>query len=105
MNKTFLRQLHLWLSLPTGLIIMLMCLSGAILIFERDFGHIGQAEVKCNGRTPLPLDEILSSAQKQIPSGKKIIGITTYGDSTHAYKVMLNKPAMAALWIDQTQEK
>ncbi len=41
MIKTVFKQLHLWLSIPFGLVVTLICLSGAILIFERDFGHIG----------------------------------------------------------------
>ncbi|MDE5881473.1 MAG: PepSY domain-containing protein [Muribaculaceae bacterium] len=101
MNKKVFRLIHLWLSVPFGLIAVLMCLSGAILIFERDFGHIGQAEVTPLGRSELPLDSILTLAQKQVPKGKQIIGITTYSNPNHAYKIMLNKPAMAAVWVDQ----
>ncbi|MDE6638105.1 MAG: PepSY domain-containing protein, partial [Muribaculaceae bacterium] len=93
--------IHLWLSVPFGLIFTLMCLSGAILIFERDFGHIGQAEVSPMGREPLELDAILTSVKEQIPQNKKITGVTTYADNSHAYKVMLDKPAMAAVWVDQ----
>ena len=40
MRKLF-RNIHLWLSLPLGLIISVICLSGASLVFERD---ITQAE-------------------------------------------------------------
>lgn len=78
MNKTVFRQLHLWLSVPFGLIIVLMCLSGAILLFERDFGHIGQVEGK-----------------------NKIVGVTAYPDADHAYKIFSETPAMAAIWVDQ----
>ena len=35
MRKLF-RNIHLWLSLPLGLIISVICLSGASLVFERD---------------------------------------------------------------------
>ncbi len=101
MNKKFFRQLHLWLSVPLGLIVVLMCLSGAVLLFERDFGHIGQAEVESEGRQPLPLDSIMSSADAYLKGKNKIVGVTTYPDSNHAYKVLLAKPAMAAIWVDQ----
>lgn len=101
MNKKFFRQLHLWLSVPFGLIVVLMCLSGAVLIFERDFGHVGQAETNSEGRRPLPLYSILSSADCYLQGKNKIVGITTYPDPNHAYKVQLAKPAMAAIWINQ----
>ncbi len=97
----FFRQLHLWLSVPLGLIVVLLCLSGAVLLFERDFGHIGQAEIKSEGRKTLPLDSILSSADCYLNGKNKIVGVTTYPDPNHAYKVLLAKPAMAAIWVDQ----
>lgn len=101
MNKKIFRLLHLWLSVPLGLIIVLLCLSGAVLLFERDFGHLGQANVNSNGHQPLPLDSILSCADNYLAGKNKIVGVTIYPDSEHAYKVMLAKPAMAALWVDQ----
>ena len=101
MLKNIFRQIHLWLSVPFGLIVIITCLSGAILIFERDFGHIGQAEVDCNGLTALPMDSILSSAQQYLGDNNRIVGVTTYPDSRHAYKVILAKPAMAAIWVNQ----
>ena len=36
MNKAFLRRLHLWLSLPLGIFITLICLSGATLVFKNE---------------------------------------------------------------------
>lgn len=101
MTKRLFKQIHLWLSVPFGIIITIICLSGAILIFERDFGHIGQADVVSDGRTPLPMDSILRSAEIYIDGSNKIVGVTTYPDSEHAYKLMLAKPAMASLWVDQ----
>ena len=32
--KKALRKIHLWLSVPTGIIITLVCFSGAMLVFE-----------------------------------------------------------------------
>ena len=105
MLKNIFRQIHLWLSVPFGLIVIITCLSGAILIFERDFGHIGQAEVDCNGLTALPMDSILSSAQQYLGDNNRIVGVTTYPDSRHAYKVILAKPAMAAIWVNRRSHR
>ena len=35
MNKT-LQKIHLWLSIPLGLIITVICFTGATLVFEQD---------------------------------------------------------------------
>lgn len=100
-NRNLMRQLHLWLSIPFGLIIVVLCLSGAILLFERDYGHIGQAEVDPAGRTPISIDSIMKEVESTLPEGKYITGVTIYPDPGHAYKVSVNKPVMAALWVDQ----
>lgn len=105
MFRKTIKLLHLWLSVPFGLIIVLMCLSGAVLIFERDFGHIGQAEVESEGRKPLGVDSILNSADKFLNGENKITGLTIYPDPDHSYKVSLDKPAMAAIWINQYNGK
>ncbi len=36
MTRQFVRRLHLWLSLPLGIIITLICLSGATLVFKSE---------------------------------------------------------------------
>lgn len=101
MKNSIIRRLHLWLSIPFGLVITIICLSGSILVFERDFGSMGQYEVCPDGRVPLPIDSLLSVANNSVPEGSAIAGIITYPDSCHAYKFMLTRPAMAALWVDQ----
>ena len=40
MNRKFLLKLHLWLSLPLGIIIMLICLSGATLVFKNEIRNV-----------------------------------------------------------------
>ena len=34
--KSIFRKLHLWLSLPFGVLITLICFSGAMLVFEQE---------------------------------------------------------------------
>lgn len=101
MKTHITRQLHLWLSVPFGIIILLLCLSGAILLFENDLGHLGQAKVDSDGRTPVALDSIMREVERNLDEGKFITGVTIYTEKDHAYKIMLNKPAMSALWVDQ----
>lgn len=105
MNKRVLRLIHRWLAIPFGLIFLIICLSGAILVFEKDFGHIGQGYLKETGETPLGLDSILTITQKYLNGSNEIVGVTIYPEKHHAYKVMLAKPAMAALWVNQYDGK
>ena len=36
MNKQLVRSIHLWVSLPLGVIIFLLCISGALLVFKNE---------------------------------------------------------------------
>ena len=38
--RKLFRKLHLWLSLPFGLIIMTTCLTGALLVFEKEITEL-----------------------------------------------------------------
>ena len=44
MKKIF-RQIHLWLSVPFGLIITLICFSGAMLVFENEVMELARHEL------------------------------------------------------------
>ncbi len=101
MKHPIARKLHLWLSIPLGLLISLICVTGALLVFERDLSRGWQAGIDPAGRQPLPIPVILGNASAHVPTGSHIAGLTVYPDSTVAYKVLLSKPPMAALWVDQ----
>ena len=44
MKKLF-RNIHLWLSLPLGILISIICLSGAALVFEQDITQALQRSI------------------------------------------------------------
>lgn len=43
--KALFKKIHLWLSLPLGLVISVICLTGAILVFEQDITRALQREL------------------------------------------------------------
>ena len=57
MKKIF-RKIHLWLSVPFGLIITLVCFSGAMLVFETEVMELCRRDlyyVEKAGPAPLPM--------------------------------------------------
>lgn len=38
--RKFFHQIHLWLSIPLGILISVICLTGAILVFEKEITQI-----------------------------------------------------------------
>ena len=43
--RKFFSKIHLWLSIPFGIIISLICLTGAILVFEKDITNYMQRDL------------------------------------------------------------
>ena len=60
--KKALRKIHLWLSVPTGIIITLVCFSGAMLVFEKEITEAIKPElyfVKEAKGEPIPMQELM----------------------------------------------
>lgn len=99
-----LHRLHLWLSVPFGIIIALVCFSGAMLVFEPEVTRAAQgriyhvAEVKDK---PLPMGELMATVRAALPDSVDITGVTVYADPGRTYQVNLSKPRRASLFIDQ----
>lgn len=79
--KIFFRRIHLYLSLAAGLVILVCCLTGAILVFEKDLErglHRERYFVQQVGqRQPLA---VLSNSVKAVFPDYKINGVKIYGD-------------------------
>ncbi len=100
----FFRKIHLWLSVPFGIIITLICFSGAMLVFEPELTRIFNREVyfvKQAEETPLPVDKLLRTVEASLPDSVSVTGITMFADKDRSYQVNLSKPQRASLFIDQ----
>lgn len=82
MRKLF-AKLHLWLSLPLGIIISIICLSGAALVFERDITQALQRSLY----TVVPPSE---DAQPLSPSQLATHIQTQVSDSLHLSSLLLS---------------
>ena len=102
--KRIFRKIHLWLSVPFGLIITLVCFSGAMLVFEKEltrlFGDNTYKVERAVGE-PLPMHIIVANVEPTLPRGVRITGVTVSHDPEEAYRVNLSKPKHAAVTVDQ----
>ena len=101
--KRILRKIHLWLSVPFGLIITITCLSGAALVFEEEITALCRPElhrIEHPGSEPLPMGQILRSARQTLPSGTDIAGISIPHDPDKPWRVNLTKPHRASLSVN-----
>lgn len=102
MKKLF-KKIHLWLSVPVGLIIVCICFSGASMVFQEDIiqalnPHLYKVEEK---RTPLSADSLMKVASRSLPDSVQATGITISANPGRSYQVNLTKPWDGALFINQ----
>lgn len=106
MRKLF-AKIHLWLSIPFGIIIAIVCLTGAILVFETEILEVCYPsryfvkEVKGEPLTPAAL---LSSARRQLPDSIQINGIRVSQDPKRTWQVVLPGKKAAAFINPYTAE-
>ena len=103
MKKIF-RKIHLWLSVPFGLIITLVCFSGAMLVFENEANEWFRRDlyyVETVKGSPLPMDKLLEKVATTLPDSIAVTGVSISSDPGRAYQVSLSKPRRASLYVDQ----
>lgn len=101
--KDFMRKLHLWVSVPFGLVITVTCFTGAMLVFESELTSLcsgGVSTVEPVG-DPLPVWKIVELVEPSLESEVEVTGVVIPSDAGEAYKVNLSKPRRAALYVNQ----
>lgn len=103
MRKIF-RNIHLWLSVPFGILITLICFSGAALVFEKEVMELCHRElyfVKKVEAAPLPMEQLMTKVAATLPDSVSVTGVTVSSDPERAYQVTLSKPRRASMYVNQ----
>ena len=103
MRKIF-RNIHLWLSVPFGILITLICFSGAALVFEKEVMELCHRElyfVKKVEAAPLPMEQLMTKVAATLPDSVSVTGVNISSDPERAYQVTLSKPRSASMYVDQ----
>ena len=101
--KRLFRNIHLWLSIPFGIIITLICFSGASLVFETEITealHPHRYFVEQVGEKPLPLASLGEKVQASLPDSVQVTGVTIPADPKRTYQFNLSKPRRASLYVN-----
>ena len=100
-----IKKLHLWLSVPFGIFITLVCFSGSMLVFEQEITRALRADVYYTGETAssqsLGLGKLMETVQSTLPDSVSVTGVTVFSDPSRTYQVNLSKPARSAVYINQ----
>lgn len=101
--KKLLRKIHLWLSVPFGIIITLIGFSGASLVFEKEITELCRPnlyhvpEVKAE---TLPLDSLMLHVAATLPDSVSITGVTCFPQRDRTWQVALSQPRRASLYVN-----
>lgn len=90
--KQLFKQLHLWLSIPAGIFVIIMCFTGAVLVFQAEIQRLLQPSYyyvePIAGQTSLPLDSLVNTVtQIADEDGKQVTSITVHADPTRTCEV------------------
>jgi uncharacterized iron-regulated membrane protein len=86
--KVFFRTIHLYLSLAAGIVILCSCITGTILVFEKEINHTLHPQryyVKPQGNG-LPLAELKKLVLKQVPKAK-LASVIVYNNPQRSVEI------------------
>lgn len=101
--RKFFKILHKWLSIPVGIIVTIVCLSGAILVFQDEIlelanpGHYFVKEVKGE---PIPLGELIPMVNSQLDSST-VSAVRISADPKRTYTMTQKDGFRISIFVDQ----
>ena len=86
--KVFFRRIHLYLGLGAGLVIMICCLTGAILVFQKELEQVfhKQRYFAQEGEKRMSLDSLVAGVKKNYP-GAKVNSVKVYTNNEQTTEV------------------
>ena len=103
MKKLF-KELHIWLSLPFGIVMAITSFTGAALIFEKEITESLQSDyyfVEPTADGAIPLDELIANIETELQPEQRVTGVVVSPDPERSYKVNLSEPRRAAIYVNQ----
>lgn len=101
--RRFFKKLHKWLSIPVGIILTIVCLTGAILVFQDEIlelanpSHYFVEEIKT---TPIALDELVPMVNAQLDTNS-VADVKIFSDPKRTYTMSLTKGFRTSVFVDQ----
>lgn len=87
--RKFINDIHLWLGIGSGIIIFIICLSGTILVFEKEIEALFAEDVKLTGEDlPVKSLEELENSISEAGLGQ-LTGITIDPDAEGFYEAQI----------------
>lgn len=100
--KRLFKKIHIWLSLPFGIIITIACFTGAMLVFETELQELGSPShyfVKETKAQPLPLSELIPMVNRQLDT-LSIANVSVHKDTDRTYAMGFPGRGHGTVYVD-----
>jgi len=101
--KKFFAKIHLWISIPFGIIISILCLTGALLVFEVEIKELCNPSLykaSMARETPLTIEELMPLVKKQLPDSIAISSVQIPAGSKDNYRMGMTGQGRTSLLVD-----
>jgi uncharacterized iron-regulated membrane protein len=92
--RQFLNDVHLWVGLSSGLIVLLICLSGTIYVFNTEIRELSRPEMyhvsPSTGSQRLASEKLMAIVSRE--TGGKVISIKIPADPERSFVLTVRKP-------------
>ena len=105
--KYWIGQLHLWLGLASGLVVLIVSITGCLFVFQQEISEalykkwffVERSSVKSasTGLAPLPISLLKEKAQSALGPDQPIASITTYRQPDRTWEFMAFKENDSAI--------
>ena len=98
--KYWIGQLHLWLGLASGLVVLIVSITGCLFVFQQEISEAIHKEwffVEPSPAAPLPLSFLKEKAQAALGPDRSINSITTYPQPDRSMEFMAYRGNDSAL--------
>ena len=101
--KKFWHKLHLWVSIPFGLVIAIICFTGALLVFEDEVTYLCAGDVTSvePAGEVMSIDDIVAVVEPTLADGAEVTGVVVSSSQDKAYELTLSKPRKASVYVNQ----
>ena len=103
LKKTF-SKIHLYVSIPVGLIISIICLSGASMVLDKDIHKWSNPDmyfVESTQNTAIPIDSLVEIISQKLPEGTKTKAISTFSDPNMPYQFSVKGTLNSTVFVNQ----
>lgn len=101
----FIRRIHLWLSVPLGLIVCIICLSGATMVFDSEITESLNPSIykveRPEGAVPLQPSQIVEKVHRQLSDTVEVSSMEFSADPERACMLSIKGAEKKSLSVNQ----